>query len=304
MARGVDPVAGQSVVVTGAARGIGAEVARRLSARGARVALVGLEPDLLREVADSCEGETAWFEADITDREALELAVAGAVERFRGIDVLVANAGVGAAGTVRSMDAPAWERVVEINLFGSYRTVRACLPHVIARHGYILVVASVSALIHESPGLTAYSASKAGVEAFANGLRIEVAHLGTSIGVAYFPWVDTDMVQGADGSPTFRELRSHLKGAIAKTQPVSAAADAIVKGVERRSARVVAPAWVGPMIPMRGVVARLADRDARKTAPEIVRIGEAESDQVGPSAYAPVGAGGAAALQAVEELRK
>src|SRR5687768_14065249 len=94
---------GKTVFITGAARGIGAESARRLAARGARLSLVGLEPELLEKVAAEC-GDAAWFEADVTDPEALQAAVDGTIERFGAIDVVIANAGIGAGGTVRTMD--------------------------------------------------------------------------------------------------------------------------------------------------------------------------------------------------------
>src|SRR2546421_11653185 len=85
VAPGSYPIEGKVALVTGAARGIGAETARLLAARGARVALAGLEPDELERVAGECGAETAWFEVDVTDRAAVEAAVAGTVERFGGI---------------------------------------------------------------------------------------------------------------------------------------------------------------------------------------------------------------------------
>ncbi len=97
-------VSGRTVLITGAARGIGAECARRLSAEGARVALVGLEPDELAAVAASCGPEAAWFEADVTDTDELEQAVEAAVERFGGIDAVIANAGIGGGGPLRHAD--------------------------------------------------------------------------------------------------------------------------------------------------------------------------------------------------------
>src|SRR5918911_4970396 len=175
------PIAGKTVFITGAARGIGAESARRLARKGARVALVGLEPEELARTATDCGPDAAWFQADITDRVAIEAAVAGTVERFGGIDILVANAGTAAYGTVRTIDPDAFERTIEINLLGSWRTVRAALPHLIDRRGYALIVASVAAVAH-APAMSAYSASKAGVEAFADCLRQEVRHLGVDVG--------------------------------------------------------------------------------------------------------------------------
>ena len=151
MSRSSWSLQGKTILITGAARGIGAETARRLAHRGARVSLVGLEPELLERVARDC-GDAAWFEADVTDRQALGAAVDGTLERFGGIDGVMANAGIAGVGTVRGMDPQAWERIVEVNLLGVYRTVHACLPHVIERKGYILPVASMAAAIH-APGM-------------------------------------------------------------------------------------------------------------------------------------------------------
>src|ERR671936_2416254 len=208
------PVAGKSVLITGAARGIGAETARRLAAKGARVALVGLEPEQLERVASQCGPDAIWFETDVTDWDALERAASGTVERFGGIDVVMANAGIAISGLVRSSDPAAWERVIEVNLLGGWRTIRTCLPHVIERRGYILPVASLAAAAH-APVMSAYSASKAGVEAFADALRAEVAHLGVGVGCAYFSWIGTDMVAGGDASAAGSIRPGRMKGPLA-----------------------------------------------------------------------------------------
>src|SRR5918995_5914160 len=97
-------VRGKTVFITGAARGLGAETARRMAARGTNVALVGLEPDELERVAAQCGTNAAWFECDVTDTDALARAVEGAAERFGTIDVVMANAGVAPVGMVRSTD--------------------------------------------------------------------------------------------------------------------------------------------------------------------------------------------------------
>src|SRR5688572_6749053 len=89
---------GKTVLITGAARGIGAETARLAAAEGARCSLVGMEPDLLKQVAHEVDG--IWFECDVTDQAQLDAAVAGTVERFGGIDVVVVNAGIANNGTV------------------------------------------------------------------------------------------------------------------------------------------------------------------------------------------------------------
>src|SRR5262245_43972421 len=260
-------VSGRAVLVTGAARGIGAETARRLAARGARVALVGLEPEELERVAGDCPG-AVWFEADVTDHDALAAAVEGTVEAFGGIDAVIANAGIATLGFVRSMDPEAFERVIEVNLLGVWRTVRACLPHVIERRGYVLVIASLAAASH-GPGLAAYSASKAGSEAFADCLRTEVRHLGVDVGVGYFAFLDTELVRAADRNPLFGGVRKQLPGPFGKTYPLGDAVRKIVEGVEQRRRTVAFPGWVKAMLALRGVTGPLAERGSGQRVAEI-----------------------------------
>src|SRR5918999_2099532 len=241
---------GKTVLVTGAARGIGAETARRAAAAGANVALVGLEPEELERVAAQCGPNAAWFECDVTDWQALERAVEGTVERFGGIDVVMANAGIAPAGVVRSIDPGAFERTLEVNLMGVWRTVRCCLPHVIERRGYVLVIASLAAALH-SPGMAAYAASKAGAEAFANSLRSEVKHLGVDVGVGYFGFIDTDLVRGADAHPAVGHLRKETPGPVKRTYPVSAVGKAVMDGIEGRRRSAVVPGWIRPLLVLR-----------------------------------------------------
>jgi NAD(P)-dependent dehydrogenase (short-subunit alcohol dehydrogenase family) len=291
MARRHESVRGKTVLITGAARGIGAETARRLAARGARVSLVGLEPELLEEVASEC-GDAAALEADVTDREALDAAVEATLERFGAIDAVMANAGIGAVGTLRGMDPRGWERVIEVNLLGVYRTIHACLPHVIERRGYVLPVASIAAAVH-TPGMSAYAASKAGVEALADSLRGEVKHLGVDVGVAYYSWIDTEMVRGADTHPASQFMRSKLKGPAGKTYTVEQAGEATAAGIEARARRIVVPRGFLALLAARMPVARLTEMQTGRDVEEFVRLVEAETAK-GADASAAVGAGGAA----------
>jgi NAD(P)-dependent dehydrogenase (short-subunit alcohol dehydrogenase family) len=288
---------GKTVLITGAARGIGAETARRAAAAGANVALVGLEPEELERVAAQCGSNAAAFECDVTDWDALERAVAGAVERFGGIDVVMANAGIAPAGMVRSVDPAAFERTVEVNLLGVWRTVRASLPQVIERKGYVLVTASLAAAIH-GPGMAAYSAAKAGAEAFADSLRVEVKHLGVDVGVAYFGFIDTDMVRGADTHPALGQLRANAGGPISKTYPVSQVGKAVVEGMEKRSRWVVVPRWSRALLVLRTALSPLLDKAAFETAAEADGLFQQDVENRGAeAASAPVGPGGEAARQ-------
>ena len=285
------------ILITGAARGIGAETARRLAAKGHQLALLGLEPELLEQVA----GGAFWREVDVTDRDALNEAIEDAAGALGGIDAVLANAGIASAGMLASSDADAWERVIDINLVGVQRTLRAALPHVLASRGYLLPVASVAAVVH-APLMSAYCSAKAGVEALANSLRIEVAHHGVDVGVAYFSWIDTEMVRGADPRPAFGYMRSQLKGPFGKTYPVGDAADAVVKGIEGRKRIVVAPRWVRYTLPVRGVMQRVAESQTLEQMPEVERLWNEDVAERGlEGASAPVGAGGEAAKEPVRK---
>ena len=277
MARERHPIDGRTVLITGAARGIGAESARQLAARGARLALVDLAAEPLEALAGELGSErAAAFQTDVTDMAAVERTVAEVVERFGGIDVVVANAGVAAVGTVETLPVAEFERVIEVNLLGVWRTVRAALPHVIARRGYVLCTASLAAAVH-APLMAPYAASKAGVEAFANALRGEVADRGVAVGVAYFGFIDTDMVRNAYEHPAAAQQRARGPSWASRPLPVSAAGRAIADGIERRARRVMAPRGILPALLAPGLVQPLFERAAarRGGVAEAVRIADA-----------------------------
>jgi NAD(P)-dependent dehydrogenase (short-subunit alcohol dehydrogenase family) len=217
------------------------------------------------------------------------------VERFEGIDAMMANAGVAPVGSVRSMDPAAFERTIEVNLLGVWRSVRCALPHVIERRGYVLVIASLAAAVHAG-GMSAYSASKAGAEAFADSLRVEVNHLGVDVGVGYFAFIDTDMVRGVDAHPAVGSLRAELPGPLGKTYPLSAVGEAVASGIAERRRWVTVPRWARALLVLRGLLAPLSDRASALGAAEADRLFEQDVEQRGAAAAsAPVGAGGEAA---------
>jgi NAD(P)-dependent dehydrogenase (short-subunit alcohol dehydrogenase family) len=256
-------------VVTGAARGIGLETARRLSATH-RVALLDLDGEGVERAAGELRDAVA-VRCDIADADSVRSAIAEVVGACGGIDVCVSNAGIATAGTLRHLDPDVVAAQVNVNLTGNWRVIHACLPHLVQRRGYVLGVASVAALV-PAPGLGAYAASKAGLERLLDVLRVEVRHLGVDVGVAYFSWIDTEMVRGAERHHRgFAAMRDGLRGPVGKTLPVAAAADAIARAVERRSRRVVAPGFVGALYRLRGLIPELIEREAAKSAADADR---------------------------------
>ncbi|MGV9647319.1 SDR family oxidoreductase [Streptomyces sp. NPDC003554] len=281
---------GQVAVVTGAARGVGELLARKLSARGATVALVGLEPDALKQVSEQLYGENGHWHADVTDHQAMTRVAREVKERFGKVDIVVANAGVANGGPFADSDPQSWRRVVEVNLIGSAVTARAFLPVLLESRGYLLQIASLAA-ITPAPMMTAYCASKSGVEAFAHSLRGEVAHKGVRVGVGYLSWTDTDMVRGADRDEVMRELRQRLPWPSNKTYPLGPAVDRIVAGIERRSSHVYGQGWLRGMQAVRGwlpgIIATVGQRDVRRFEPRLKSVstglvgagGEADEQQ-------------------------
>ena len=283
------PISGQSVLITGAAHGIGAETARRLAARGARVSLVGLGD--LEAVAADCPGSVT-FEADVTDRDALDAAVSGTVEAFGGIDTLFANAGIGAAG----LRPHAWTRrcssaCIEVNLIGVWRTIRACLPHVIERRGYILPVASMAAIL-PPVGLGAYGAAKSGVENLSHALRVETQALRRR---RRRRLLLVDRHRDGPRRRPHRARRQHARACSParspRHYPVSAAAEAVVRGIERRSRIVACPRWLIGLMWLKPILPRLTERELRNDIARFDELAEREARERGNE---PVGAGGEA----------
>lgn len=233
------------VFITGGARGIGAETARRLCAKGAKLVLTDLnETDLKAFAAELGEDRVLTAVADVRDLPAMQAAADRAVERFGGIDVVVANAGIMSYGSVAQVDPDAFKRVLDINVLGVFHTVRATLPAVIERRGYVLIVSSLAAYT-AAPGLAPYNASKAGVEMFANALRLEVARHGVSVGSAHMSWINTALVRDTQTDlSAFKQLQASFPWPMNKTTTVDKCAAAFVKGIQRRRTRIYRPGWV------------------------------------------------------------
>lgn len=265
---------GRRVIITGAARGIGALTAKRLHERGAQVALLGLEPERLEEVAAACGG-APFHECDVADRARVAECVEAVVGTLGGLDVAIANAGIGAQMTLVDGDDRVWDQTFAVNLAGSYNLVRAAGPHVSHPAGYFLLTSSLAAAVH-LPLMSAYCASKAAVESLGDSLRIELRPSGARVGVAYFAELDTDMT--SRGFATEAASRMPLGGhGHIPVSPVEPAIEAIVRGIDRRSRRVVSPRWVAAALPARMLVQRVVELQARRGLAKTLEIARSES---------------------------
>ncbi|WP_225830744.1 SDR family oxidoreductase [Streptomyces sp. NK08204] len=266
------PLRGRVAVVTGAARGIGEALARRLSQDGMRVALLGREAETLRQAASSLGAPSLCVEADVTDQTALHSAARQVADRLGDAAVVVANAGVAAGGPFRRTDADLWRRVVDVNLVGSANTARAFLPQLARTRGYFLQIASTAAF-GAAPMMSAYCASKAGAESFARALRGEVEPDGVAVGIAYLHWTGTDMISGVDDHPVLRALRANQPWFARRVHSPDEVADWLAAGVRRRAHQIYAPPWLRLCQPLRPLFPTLVARAARR---ELRRMSAAE----------------------------
>jgi NAD(P)-dependent dehydrogenase (short-subunit alcohol dehydrogenase family) len=277
-------------LITGGARGVGAASAGELVARGANVVLVDLDDEPLRELVERLGADSVTaIVADVTKLSDMEAAVAHGVERFGGIDVVVAGAGIASYGSIGAVDPAVFRRVIDVNVNGVFHTVRAALPELLLRRGYVLVVSSAAAYV-PAPGLAAYNASKAAVEQLANALRLELGHRDVAVGSAHMSWIDTPMVRDAKRDlQSFRETLDRRSGPLGGTTSVEQCATAFVDGIEKRAARINVPGsvellrWLKPALTSR-LMERLARRNAKRNVPlmdeEVARLGRSASVRV------------------------
>ena len=263
-------VNGRVALITGGARGIGLALGESLVARGARVALVDLDLGAAQAAAASLggAGRAIGLAADVTDSAAVRAAVADTVREFGGLDVVVANAGIAPTPVpVRVMAQAEFERVVEVDLLGVYRTVAAAMDEVVSRRGQVVVVSSIYAFAN---GMIAapYAVAKAGVEQLGRALRVELSIHGVGVTVAYFGFVDTEMVRQAfeqGRAVSGREPGDTLPAFMLKRITPRQAGEALARGIERRRPRVIAPRWWAVGSVLRGIVNPAMDYLATRT---------------------------------------
>jgi 3-oxoacyl-[acyl-carrier protein] reductase len=188
-----------AALVTGAGRGIGRATALALARAGARVAVMSrtaTELDSLVGEIEADGGTGLAFAGDLRDGAACDAAVASAVERFGGLQILVNNAGVGAHGNVAETSDEGWANVIGTNLTAVFRLTRAALPHLARRGGHVFMISSLAGK-NPIAGMAAYCASKAALDHFAACLMLEVRHKGVKVTTIAPGSVDTSF----SGSP-------------------------------------------------------------------------------------------------------
>ncbi|MGW0815844.1 SDR family NAD(P)-dependent oxidoreductase [Streptomyces viridiviolaceus] len=254
-------LAGRTVVLTGSTGGLGAALARALHTRGARLALLDLDQEAATAQAAALGDlatARAWH-ADVRDLDGLTATMDEAAGHFGRIDIAVANAGIGTLGSLEGMDPAVYERTIDINLNGVWRTFRAALPHVRARRGYLLATSSMAAFVH-SPLHIPYAASKAGVWALCDSLRLELRHLGVDVGSLHPTFFATPMMDAVLDDTAGRILWAGNAKGVWKMVPLATVIDETVKGIERRAAQIVVPRALTPAAKAPGLIRPLVER--------------------------------------------
>lgn len=237
---------GQGVLVSGATGGIGRAVTRVLVERGARVALLSRDTPRLADALDDLAGHDAIVvPADVTDRAQTVAAVNEAADRLGGLVAVVAGAGVVLPSTIAEQTEEDARRVIDVNLYGTLWTLQAALPHVDRSGGHLLALASIAG-IAPVPLAGLYPATKAAVGELVAQLRIELMHRPTSAGVVYFGMVDTEMADRVGDDDRIGRALARAPDRLTRPLSAEAAAERVVRAIERRQRAVVAPLWQLP----------------------------------------------------------
>ncbi len=175
-------IAGKSVIVTGASKGIGKGIARVFANQGAKVLVVSRTLDEAQAVAEEIGNGASGFSADIANWEQTRAMAEAAVERNGGLDILCANAGIYPQTNIEDMDVQEWDQVMGTNLRGSFLSVKACLPHLKnSDQGRVILTSSITGPETGFPGWSHYGASKSGQLGFMRTACIELAKYAITI---------------------------------------------------------------------------------------------------------------------------
>ena len=235
-----------TIAITGSTGGLGSALAKALHAKGAKLALLDLDGAAAQQQAASLGGpaRAKGWTVNVRSMDSLQQAIDAAAAHFGGLDLVIANAGITEMEALVNGSEATFTRVIDINLNGVWRTFKAAVPHVQKRKGYLLAISSMAAFIH-SPLQSSYAASKAGVWAMCDSIRLELRHLGVGVGSVHPTFFPTPMMDGVFADAAGNRIWDGNKGGIWKMVTLASVVTAIVEGIEQRSDMIVAPKRIG-----------------------------------------------------------
>ncbi|WP_413767602.1 SDR family NAD(P)-dependent oxidoreductase [Rhodococcus pyridinivorans] len=268
-------LSGRTVVITGSTGGLGEQVARIARERGANLALLDIDGSAAAKQAASL-GSTRvarGWEVDVRDYQSVADAMAQVDEHFGRTDVVIAGAGITSMAPMSRLDPAVAERVIDINLLGVWRTFRAAIPYVQRQRGYLMAISSMAAFVH-SPLQTPYTASKAGVWALCDSLRLELRDSGVGVGSVHPTFFATAMMEDTVADPAGNVLWGGNKSGFWKMVDIDQVTSGIISGIEKRRDTVVVPKSqrVAAIVPalVRPIIERVGFRgDTIKRASEV-----------------------------------
>lgn len=248
------------IVITGATGGLGLAAAQALRAKGAKLALFDLDQTALDRMVVELGGSevAAGWVANVRSMESLTTAMDAAAAYFGGIDVVIAGAGIGIHGSLETMEPRDFDRVIDINLNGVWRTLHAAIPHVKARRGYLLAISSMAAFIH-SPLNIHYTASKAGVWAMCNSARLELKSDGVGVGTFHPTFFKTPMMDAIVDGPCSTLVWNNHQG-IWQFVTLEEVISALVDTIEYRRETVTVPSRNSLVANAPGLARKLIER--------------------------------------------
>jgi NAD(P)-dependent dehydrogenase (short-subunit alcohol dehydrogenase family) len=223
-----DRLQGRTALVTGAASGIGRAVAARFAAEGATVVFTDRDLDGARVAAREAAGTALAVELDVTDEASVRAAYAEVADRGLALDVVVANAGVqlfGQDDRIADVDLETWRRTIEVNLTGTFLTVKHAVRALLGRGGSIILTGSPTGLNGEGKDFTAYSTSKAGIHGLGRAVAAAYARDGIRVNTVVPGYTETPLVSAISGDQAARA------GIISRTPLGRAGTPADVEGI-------------------------------------------------------------------------
>jgi len=222
------------IVMTGATGGLGRAATAALLARNARLALLDIDQETVQRMARDlgAPDRVAGWAADVRSMEGLTTVMAQVAEHFGGIEVAIAGAGINITGSMEMLDPDDFDRVIDINLNGVWRTFKSALPYVKKRKGYLLAISSMAAFVH-SPLYAQYPASKAGVWAMCDSIRLELESAGVDVGSLHPTFFQTPMMEAEDAGFLSKHVWNDHQG-MWKFVPIEEVIDGLIACIEQR----------------------------------------------------------------------